>query len=76
MSTKITVLNNGQLRVEGEFEIVDQEGRNFGLKGRVRVGLCRCGQSANRPFCDGSHKTTGFSSEVVAFDLPDPKPVA
>ena len=27
------------------------------------IGLCRCGQSANKPYCDGSHKTVGFSSE-------------
>ena len=27
------------------------------------IGLCRCGKSANKPYCDGSHKTVGFSSE-------------
>ena len=73
--TKITVMNNGSLRVEGDdFEIVDQEGNAFGLKGRTRVSLCRCGQSANKPFCDSAHKTCGFASQVVAFDLPEPKP--
>ena len=77
-STKITVVNNGSLRVEGDFEIVDQEGRPFGLAGRQRVTLCRCGQSSRKPFCDSTHKTCGFQSPVVAFDLepPVPKPAS
>ena len=73
-STRITVMNNGSLRVEGDFEIVDMEGRSFGLAGRTRVSLCRCGQSNNKPFCDSSHKTCGFQSTVVSFDLPEPAP--
>jgi CDGSH-type Zn-finger protein len=73
-ATKITVLNNGSLRIEGEFEIVDQEGKTFGLAGRTKLSLCRCGQSAKKPFCDGSHKTCGFDSTLIAFDLPEPKP--
>lgn len=72
-ATKITVMNNGSLRVEGDFEIVDQEGRTFGLAGRTKLSLCRCGQSSNKPFCDGTHKTCGFESVPVAFDLPAPK---
>ncbi len=71
---RVTVLNNGSLRIEGDFEVVDQEGRPFGLAGRTRVSLCRCGQSGNKPFCDGSHKQCGFQSVVTAFDLPAPKP--
>ncbi len=73
-STRITVMNNGSLRVEGDFEVVDQEGRPFGLAGRSRISLCRCGQSANKPFCDSSHKACGFQSALVAFELPPPKP--
>jgi CDGSH-type Zn-finger protein len=72
-AVKITVMNNGSLRVEGDFEIVDQEGQSFGLAGRQRVTLCRCGQSSNKPFCDGTHKTCGFQSQLIAFDLPPPK---
>ena len=71
---KITVNNNGSIRVEGDFEIVDPAGQTFGLAGRTAIGLCRCGHSANKPFCDGSHKTAGFTDNVVARDLPAPKP--
>lgn len=73
-STKITIRNNGSIRVEGDFEIVDPEGRPFGLGGQTAVSLCRCGHSSNKPFCDGSHKTSGFSDTVVARELPPPKP--
>jgi len=72
--TRITVMNNGSLRVEGDFEIADQEGRVFGLAGRARVSLCRCGQSQTKPFCDSAHKTCGFDSVIVARDLPPPVP--
>jgi CDGSH-type Zn-finger protein len=73
-STRITVNNNGSLKIEGDFEIVDMEGRAFGLGGRTKVSLCRCGQSANKPFCDSAHKRCSFESLVVAFDLPAPQP--
>lgn len=74
MPTRITVNNNGSLRVEGDFEIVDVNGQPFDLAGRTALGLCRCGQSNNKPFCDGSHARCGFESQVVAFALPPPKP--
>jgi len=73
-ATKITVNNNGSIRVEGDFEIVDPQGQTFGLAGRTAIGLCRCGQSANKPFCDGSHNKAGFTDNVVARELPAPKP--
>ena len=74
MATKITPLNNGPIRIEGEFEIYDPQGNLFGLAGRTVISLCRCGQSANKPFCDGSHARTGFTDPVVARELPPPKP--
>jgi CDGSH-type Zn-finger protein len=73
-STRITVNHNGFIRVEGDFELVDPEGRLFGLGGRTTLSLCRCGQSANKPFCDGAHKVCGFTDTVVARELPPPKP--
>jgi CDGSH-type Zn-finger protein len=78
MAVKITVVNNGPLRVEGEpteLNIVDAAGQAFGLAGRATVSLCRCGQSQKKPFCDGSHRQ-GFQSMCEAHDLPAPAPKA
>jgi CDGSH-type Zn-finger protein len=72
-ATRITVNPDGSLRVEGDFEVVDGAGAAFGLGGRTRVSLCRCGQSADKPFCDGTHKRCGFQSVVAARELPPPK---
>lgn len=51
---------NGPLKVEGALEVAAGTGRAVA---RVRKAfLCRCGQSANKPFCDGSHKRAGFTA--------------
>lgn len=72
--TKITVNNNGSLKIEGDFEIVDRNGTVYNLQGREIVSLCRCGMSKNKPFCDGSHKDH-FEHDALAFDLPPKKVV-
>jgi CDGSH-type Zn-finger protein len=74
MPTKVSVFSNGPIRIEGDFEILDPTGAAFGLAGRTVISLCRCGQSANKPFCDGSHARTGFNHDVTACELPPPKP--
>jgi CDGSH-type Zn-finger protein len=74
MPAKITINNNGSIRVEGEFTIQDMDGKPFDLAGRSSIGLCRCGQSDNKPFCDGSHKRVGFESLCPARELPPAKP--
>ncbi len=71
---KITINNNGSIKVEGEFTICDPAGNTFDLSGRTAIGLCRCGHSENKPFCDGAHRKAGFQSEVVARTLPPPAP--
>ena len=64
---KITVRNNGPYRVEGAIMLVDADGNAFDLSARGgMVSLCRCGQSSNKPFCDGTHGRCGFESAVQA----------
>jgi CDGSH-type Zn-finger protein len=50
--TKITALDNGPYLVKGPVLLVDAE--------RATVALCRCGGSAKKPFCDGTHSKAGF----------------
>jgi CDGSH-type Zn-finger protein len=71
-STKLTINNNGSVKIDGDFEIVDMQGNAYGLQGRTVVSICRCGLSANKPFCDGSHKGH-FEHDAIAFDLPPKK---
>jgi CDGSH-type Zn-finger protein len=66
---KITVRPNGPLRVEcaeGAVEIVDINGTKFDVAGKPAFGLCRCGGSANKPFCDGTHNKNGFQASELA----------
>ena len=72
--TKITINSNGSVRVEGEFTVCDASGQAFDLAGRTTIGLCRCGHSENKPFCDGTHRKVNFQSEVKARALPPPAP--
>ena len=62
---KITVRPNGPLRIDdpnGLVELVDADGNKYDLTGKTAFSLCRCGGSANRPFCDGAHKTIPFQA--------------
>jgi CDGSH-type Zn-finger protein len=72
-NTTIQVTVNGPLRVTGAFDITDGTGAAFDLAGRTTVSLCRCGQSKNKPFCDGTHNMAGFRSDEAARALPPPK---
>jgi CDGSH-type Zn-finger protein len=72
--TKVVIRNNGPIRIEGSFTIHDQTDKEYGLAGRTVISLCRCGHSANKPFCDGSHARVGFESTCEAHELPPPKP--
>ena len=63
---------NGPLIVEGDDVcVVDWDGVEQ-RPTRRPVALCRCGASASKPFCDGSHRRTGFSPDPPADSL-EPK---
>lgn len=58
---RIKPLKNGPLEVSGRVDLVDSQG-NATSGGEDPIYLCRCGQSGNKPFCDGSHKKAGFQA--------------
>ncbi|MBI2823388.1 MAG: CDGSH iron-sulfur domain-containing protein [Planctomycetia bacterium] len=58
---------NGPLVIEGPVTIIDHEGNPFAVStDKPAIALCRCGQSAKKPFCDGSHRTCGFAAANLA----------
>lgn len=60
---KIRMRDNGPFVVEGPISLTDADGNEFNVDpGKPAIALCRCGQSGNRPFCDGSHNKCGFES--------------
>lgn len=66
-SVNIRCRENGPLVVEGEFNLSDHEGNPFPLdSSKPAIALCRCGASANKPFCDGSHRKSEFKADETA----------
>jgi hypothetical protein len=62
-SVSVKVLPNGPYLLKGEIEVVD--GAGAVARRITKVALCRCGRSSSKPFCDGSHHTTGFTDPAV-----------
>jgi CDGSH-type Zn-finger protein/uncharacterized Fe-S cluster protein YjdI len=59
---------NGPLRVQGNLEMCAGTGRSVfkvGAPNADQTALCRCGNSRNKPFCDGSHAAAGFVADGV-----------
>ena len=59
---------------DGPYLVGDLENfsnRNGAVSSQPKMALCRCGKSANKPFCDGSHKAAGFSSAKEQDRLED-----
>lgn len=69
MSTTVRVKKRGPLLLEGDFTVLDVDGREVPSNGG-RLALCRCGASRCRPLCDGSHNRVGFGAD------DEPKPGA
>lgn len=57
----LTPLRNGPLKASGSLEVVSGTGRTCNRL--TETFLCRCGASANKPYCDGTHRKTGFTAD-------------
>lgn len=62
-NVSIRVRDNGPLLVEGPITVVDAAGTAWQIPaGKTNIALCRCGASANKPFCDGKHRDCNFQA--------------
>lgn len=64
----ITVTENGPYMVAAGLPVASATGE--AVHGEKAVFLCRCGQSAKKPFCDGTHKKVGFDGTEMADRAP------
>ena len=65
MDIQEIILNkNGPIKVSGsQIDLKTSDGDVIDIGEKESVFLCRCGQSRNKPFCDGTHKQIDFGSE-------------
>ena len=63
MAVKVNVRPNGPYLLEGDVEVLDAQGNKIDTTGRAKIALCRCGASAQKPFCDGNHNKVGFQAQ-------------
>lgn len=76
---KIYVKKNGPYIVEGNYDffeetitkniVLDREKSNV-FSSNTKIALCRCGQSGNKPFCDGNHIKVKFNGKTTASKIP------
>jgi CDGSH-type Zn-finger protein len=59
--TTVIPYENGPLLIRGDFRLLTPDGRVIEPR-RATVALCRCGKSALKPFCDGTHKAINFKA--------------
>jgi CDGSH iron-sulfur domain-containing protein 3 len=57
----IKVRESGPYLVRGSVTLTDADGNLYTIEGE-NLALCRCGGSQTKPFCDGSHRTNGFTA--------------
>lgn len=56
--TSLNIAKNGPILVKGKFTLTDAAGNT--VETAESIALCRCGHSANKPFCDGAHRKANF----------------
>ncbi len=65
---KIKIMENGPILIDVSAAVVKKGDTEETFSGKT-LALCRCGHSANKPFCDGSHKKAQFSAEPVEIEV-------
>ena len=69
----IKVRESGPLLVNGPVALTDHLGNKYETPAGANIALCRCGASQKKPFCDGTHKNSGFvATETAPLAAPSP----
>ena len=68
-SAALVLCPDGPILVRGDFDVVTPAGEPVPRQ-RKTVALCRCGASAIKPYCDGTHKLIKFRTEVPDAQAP------
>lgn len=62
---RITVRPNGSYKVEGDIPLFDDQGNRIPTPQERPYALCRCGLSKTKPFCDKSHRDSGWDGTLA-----------
>lgn len=62
----VTIFDDGPIKIDGNVTLLDENGNAIPNDTGDSIFLCRCGASAEKPFCDGSHHDCSFKSKVSA----------
>lgn len=68
MAMEIKASKNGPYLVEGTAVYTDADGNEQTTRG-TSIALCRCGNSGNKPFCDGTHRKVGFEAPAISLQV-------
>lgn len=68
-SVTITPTDNGPYQVDGPVTVIDAAATAYDISDQT-IFLCRCGNSATKPFCDGTHETLSFQATHRAAHVP------
>lgn len=62
---RIVIYDNGPIEINGPITLEDESGTQIPVEEGEQVFFCRCGQSGDKPFCDGTHDVCGFASKLT-----------
>ena len=60
---RLITLRDGPYEVTGPLDVLAPDGSSIETPA-PKIHLCRCGRSASKPFCDGSHARTGWKEDA------------
>ena len=65
-TARVVIFDNGPIEIDGPITIEDENGKITEVVEDEQVFLCRCGQSKEKPLCDGTHEACGFQHKYSA----------